>query len=195
VSAPEDRREAPAGVSCAALRADIIELAALRERTQVLKALAARRGLPFPAFGAVAAARDTLLLSVRPERWLVLCAPAVPGATLADWRRACTGCAATIELSAALTALHLTGTAVPEVLARGGRLDLHPAAFPPGSAAASSMAQVSVTIAALRAGWLLLTPASTARHFREWLTATAGPFGFAPAAGVTVASLSGERTS
>ena len=74
------------------------------------------------------------------------------------------------------------------------RLDLHPAAFAPGSAAASSMAQVPVTIAALSAGWLLLTPASTARHFSEWLTATAGPFGFTGAAGVTVASLSGERT-
>jgi sarcosine oxidase subunit gamma len=90
--------------------------------------------------------------------------------------------------------LYLTGPAVPEVLARGCRLDLHPAAFVPGSAAASSMAQVPVTIAALSVGWLLLTPASTARHFSEWLTATAGPFGFAPAAGVTVASLSGERT-
>jgi heterotetrameric sarcosine oxidase gamma subunit len=194
VSAPENRRETPAGVSCAPLRADIIELAALRERTQVLKALAARRGLPFPALGSVAAARDTLLLRVRPERWLLLCAPALPGATLADWRRACTGCAATIELSSALTALHLTGPAVPEVLARSCRLDLHPGAFVPGSAAACSMAQVPVTIAALSAGWLLLTPASTARHFTEWLTATAGPFGFAPAAGVTVASLSGERT-
>ena len=192
--APGDKRAAPAGISCASLQADIIELAALRERTQVLKALAARRGLPFPALGCAAAARDTLLLSVRPERWLVLCAPATPGATLADWRRACTGCAATIELSSALTALYLTGPAVPEVLARGCRLDLHPAAFAPGSAAASSMAQVPVTIAALSAGWLLLTPASTARHFSEWLTATAGPFGFTGAAGVTVASLSGERT-
>jgi heterotetrameric sarcosine oxidase gamma subunit len=194
VSTPEDRREAPVGISCAPLRADIIELAALHERTQVLKALAGRRGLPFPALGCVAAARDTLLLGVRPERWLLLCAPAVPGATLADWRRACTGCAATIELSSALTALHLTGPAVPEVLARGCRLDLHPAAFVPGSAAASVIAQVPVTIAALPAGWLLLTPASTARHFSEWLTATAAPFGFAPGAGVTVASLSGERT-
>jgi heterotetrameric sarcosine oxidase gamma subunit len=194
VSAPEERRAAPAGMSCAAVRADIIELAALRDRTQVLKALAARRGLALPAFGWVAAARETLLLSVRPERWLLLCAPAVPGATLAGWCTACTGCAATIELSSALTALHLTGPAVPEVLSRSCRLDLHPAAFVPGSAAASSMAQVPVTIAALPAGWLLLTPASTARHFREWLSATGGPFGFACAASVTVASLSGERT-
>jgi heterotetrameric sarcosine oxidase gamma subunit len=194
VSAPEEGRAARAGISCAAVPADVIELAALRERTQVLKALAARRGLLLPAFGWVAAAHEILLLSVRPERWLLLSAPALPGATLAGWRAACSGCAAAIELSAALTALYLTGPAVPEVLARSCRLDLHPGAFVPGSAAASSMAQVPVTIAALPAGWLLLTPASTARHFRQWLTATAGPFGFVPAASVTVASLSGERT-
>lgn len=194
MAAPEGDRVAPTGISWAPVRADIIELAALRERTQVLKALAGRRGLPFPALGWVAGARETLLLSVRPKRWLLLCAPATAGSTFADWRRACSGCAAVIELSSALTALYLTGTAVPEVLSRACRLDLHPAAFVPGSAAASSMVQVPVTIAALPAGWLLLTPASTAGHFHEWLTATAGPFGFAPAAGVTVASLSGERT-
>jgi len=44
----------------------------------------------------------------------------------------------------------------------------------------------------LAAGWLLLTPATTARHFREWLSAAAGPFGMASRTGVTVATLSGE---
>ncbi len=193
MSAPEAGGEARGGVACATLGVDIIELAALRERTQVLKALAARRGLPFPACGWIASARDILVLSVRPERWLLLSAPARAGEALASWREACLGFAAVIELSSALTVLHLTGPAVPEVLARACRLDLHPAAFVPGSAAASSMAQVPVMLARLAAGWLLLTPSSTARHFREWLAATAGPFGFLQAAGVTVASLSAER--
>ncbi len=193
MSAPEAGGEARGGVVCATLDVDIIELAALRERTQVLKALAARRGLPFPACGWIASARDILVLSVRPERWLLLSAPARAGEALASWREACLGFAAVIELSSALTVLHLTGPAVPEVLARACRLDLHPAAFVPGSAAASSMAQVPVMLARLAAGWLLLTPSSTARHFREWLAATAGPFGFLQAAGVTVASLSAER--
>lgn len=183
-----------AGIACAAVAADVIELAAWRERTQVLKALAGRRGLTLPALGWSAAARTTLVLGVRPERWLLLSAPALPGVALANWRVPCAGCAAAIELSSALTALHLAGPAVPDVLARGCRLDLHPAAFVPGSAAATSMAQVPVLLAALPAGWLLLTPSSTARHLRDWLAATAAPFGFVSVASVTVAFLSGEST-
>jgi heterotetrameric sarcosine oxidase gamma subunit len=194
VSAAEERSSSPAGITCATVRTDIIELAALRERTQVLRALAARRGLPLPALGTTAAVRGNLLLCVRPQRWLVLSAPAAGGAALGHWRGACAGSAAAIELSSALAVLHLAGSAVPEVLARACRLDLHPGAFAPGSAAATLMAQVSVIIAARPTGWLLLTPSSTARHFREWLTAAAGPFGFAPAASVTVGSLSEERT-
>jgi sarcosine oxidase subunit gamma len=187
--------EASAGLSLASLPADIIELAALRERTQVLKALAGRRGLAFPAVGWIVAARDTLLLCVRPERWLLLSAPAPAGSALSQWRVPCTGCAAVVELSSGLSAFHLAGPAVPEMLARGCRLDLHPEAFVPGSAAATSMAQVSVILARLTAGWLLLTPSSTARHLREWLTATARPFGLLERGDVNVATLSGEGTA
>ncbi len=196
MSDPDSRSatDPTAGITCAAFPADILELAALRERTHVLKALAARRGLPFPATGWIAAAQDTLVLCVRPERWLLLTAPGLPGAALASWRGACAGFAAAVELSSALTALHLAGPAVPEVLARGCRLDLHPETFVPGSAAATYMAQVPVTLAAVPAGWLLLTPSTTVRHFREWLGAAARPFGFVPGGSVTVASLSGERS-
>ncbi len=193
MSAPERGAEERRVLACAMLRADIIELAALRERTQVLKALAARRGLSLPAVGWLATARATLVLSVRPERWLLLSEPAPAGETLTSWREACGGFAAVIELSSALTALHLTGPAAPEVLARGCRLDLHASACAPGSAAATTMAQVPVVLARPAGGWLLLTPSSTARHFREWLATTADPFGFEEAASVTVASISGER--
>ena len=182
------------GITCASLPADIIELAALRERTQVLKALAARRGLALPSAGWITAARETLVLCVRPERWLLLTAPNPPGAALAGWRTAAAGCAAAIELSSALTALYLAGPAVPDVLARGCRLDLHPQVFLPGSAAATYLAQVPVMLAALPAGWLLLTPSTTARHFGEWLGVSARAFGFVSHPSVTLASLSGERT-
>jgi sarcosine oxidase subunit gamma len=195
VSGPDggSATEAAPAITCAALPADIIELAALRERTQVLKALAARRGLALPSAGWIITARETLVLCVRPERWLLLAAPNSPGAALAGWRTACAGCAAAIELSSALTALYLAGPAVPEVLARGCRLDLHQQAFLPGSAAATHMAQVPVTLAALSAGWLLLTPSTTARHFSEWLGASARAFGFVSHPSVNLASLSGER--
>jgi sarcosine oxidase subunit gamma len=188
-------RGAAVGVTCAALAADIIELAPLRDRTHVLRALGARRGLSFPEFGRIATTRETVVLCTRPERWLVLTTPAPPGAALSHWREACAGCAAPVELSSAITMLYLAGPAMREVLARSCRLDLHPDAFTEGSAAATHMAQVPVTLAALRSGWLLLTPSTTARHFRDWLTSTAGPFGLAAATGATVATLSGEMTT
>jgi len=197
VSAPDSAvpGEASAGFSLTPLPADIIELSALRERTQVLKALAARRGLALPAVGWMVAARDTLLLCVRPERWLLLTTRAAPGSALSLWRAPCSGCAAVVELSSALSAFHLAGPAVSEVLARGCRLDLYPEVFVPGSAAATSMAQVSVILARLPGGWLLLTPSSTARHLREWLTAAARPFGLVERGDVNVAALSGEGTA
>ena len=195
MSGPESSSttEPAPGISWVSLPADIIELAALRERTQVLKALAARRGLALPPTGWIVTAREMLVLCVRPERWLLLSVPSPPGVALAGWRTAGSGCAAVIELSSALTALYLAGPAVPEVLARGCRLDLHPQAFPTGSAAATHMAQVPVMLAALPAGWLLLTPSTTARHFGDWLGVSARAFGFAPHPSVTLASLSGER--
>ena len=197
MSAPDSALpgEALAGFSLGSLPADIIELAALRERTQVLKALAVRRGLAFPAVGWIVAARDTLLLSVRPERWLLLTAPGPPGSTLSLWRVPCSGCAAVVELSSGLSALHLAGPAVADVLARGCRLDLNPEAFVPGSAAATSMAQVSVILARLPGGWLLLTPSSTARHLRVWLATSARPFGLLERGNVKVTALSGEGTA
>jgi sarcosine oxidase subunit gamma len=183
---------AAAGLTCATLPADIIELVALRDRIHVLRALGARRGLSLPSFGRIAAAREAVVLCTRPERWLLLAPPAAPDATLSSWRAPCAGCAAPVELSSALTVLHLAGPAVREVLARGCRLDLHPDVFAAGSAASTHVAQVPVTLAALPGGWLVLTPSSTARHFQQWLTTTAAPFGLAARTGATVATLSGE---
>jgi sarcosine oxidase gamma subunit len=79
------------------------------------------------------------------------------------------------------------------MLARGCRLDLEPTLFPPGRAAATIIAQVPVTLAALASGMLLLTPATTGRHLRHWLAATARPFGLMPVTSVSVATLTGDR--
>jgi heterotetrameric sarcosine oxidase gamma subunit len=186
---------APPGVTLAAARADIVELSALRERAHVLKALAARRAMALPALGRVVAARDTLSLCVRPERWLLLAAPATAGVTAAHWQESCTGMAAVVDLSSGLHALHLAGPRSREALARGCRLDLDPDVFPAGHAAATIIAQVAAILAALPVGMLILTPASTARHFREWLEGAARPFGLAPGAEVSVTALSGDTNS
>jgi heterotetrameric sarcosine oxidase gamma subunit len=183
------------GVALAACPADIIEIAAFREQAPELAARARERGLTLPALGQIAAACGGFVLAVRPERWLLLLPPAPPGASAGRGREISGAAGAALELSSGLVALHLAGAAARETLKRGCRLDLHPAAFPAGAAAACALAQVAVTLAALPSGLLLLTPATTAQHLREWLASTARPFGFQSGADVTVSALSGDQPS
>ena len=195
VSAPDAASASPAGLTLSSASTDVVELAARRERVQVLKALAARRALALPALGRVVAARETLSLCVRPGRWLLLTAPATAGMTALRWQEACTGMAAVVDLSSGLHALHLAGAQAREALARGCRLDLDPQVFPAGHAAATMIAQVAAILAALPAGMLILTPASTAQHFREWLEGASRSFGLVRGAGVTFSTLSGDSNS
>jgi heterotetrameric sarcosine oxidase gamma subunit len=190
VSGPES---GSAGVRLASCAADAVEIAALHGRAREIESIAGGRGLDLPALGRLALASDQLVLCVRPERWLLLGPPEFPGATAALWQAACARVGAAVDLSSGLTALHLSGPQVRELLSRGCRLDLDPDVFPAGSAAATIMAQVAVILAALPSGLLLLTPATTARHLREWLISTAKPFGLVLRADVTVAALPGDQ--
>jgi sarcosine oxidase subunit gamma len=192
VSAAERARAETGDLRLTALGADIVQIAHLRSGAQGLAGVATARGWPLPRCGGVTPAAHGLAVSVRPGRWLLLSAPASPGEAAAGWQAAVAGSGAAVDLSAALAALFLTGPAVREVLARGGRLDLAPEVFRPGLAAATIMAQVAVILAALPQGVLLLTPATTAGHFREWLSVSAVPFGLTPQPDATVAFLSGD---
>ena len=194
MSGPESREagsSAP-GVRLGICISDVVELAARRGRGADLAEIAAGRGVRLPALGRAWLAADQLAIAVRPERWLLLSPPASPGAHAEAWREACAGAAAAVDLSSGLTALFLAGPALREVLARGCRLDLHPRVFPPGHAAATLVAQVSVLLAATRAGLLLLTPATTARHFCEWLACSAAPFGFDRRSPLPLSCVSGD---
>lgn len=194
MSAP-DLRHAPAaaGIRLASLTADIVELAALRNRTADLERLAAARGVALPGCGRITTQAHGLTLSVRPGRWLLL-TPAASGSRGATaWEEATAGCGAAVDHSSALAALVLSGPAVREMLARSCRLDLAAEAFPEGRAAATIMVQVAVILAALPGAMLLLTPATTARHVHEWLVTTSQPFGLLLAAQVGPADFCGDN--
>jgi heterotetrameric sarcosine oxidase gamma subunit len=195
VSAPEGTQQSAPdeGVRLATCAADVIELAALRGRAGNLAEVAAARGVALPERGRTCATANGLALAVRPDRWLLVTPPLAPGAAAAAWERPCAGCAAAVDLSSALTVLHVAGAAVREMLTRGCRLDLDPRAFPAGHAAATPMVQVQVILAALPSGFLLLTPSTTARHLREWLEGAARPFGLGLRGNVTVTDLSGDE--
>ena len=197
MSAPDSTlaSQVPSVLTLAAGSADIVELAALRERGQVVRALAARRGMVLPLPGRVITAAGTLVLCVRPERWLLLTPPRSPGTAAAAWQAASGGCGVAVDLSSAFAMLQLAGAEARPLLARGCRIDLDPHVFPAGHAAATIIAQVAVMLAAVPGGMLLLTPASTARHLREWLAAAARPFALTPHADVSVATLCGDSHS
>jgi heterotetrameric sarcosine oxidase gamma subunit len=171
VSAPE------AGVALAACPLDIIELAARRGAAGALGDAAARRGAMLAPLGQRRIFAAGVTLCVRPGRWLVLSPPAEVGQAALRWQRDCAGSGTAVDLSSALKGLYLCGAAMRELLARGCRVNLAPGAFAADGAAATLIAQVSVIVAALPPGLLLLTPATTARHLYEWLVASGRPFG------------------
>lgn len=191
MSAPEAAVSgaAPAGVQLSRCTARVIELAAHRGRERELETIAADRGWSLPPLGQSVITSSQLSLNVRPGRWLLLTAPAAADAGIGLWATHCAGIGSAVDLSSGLALLHVGGSAAREVMARSCRLDLHPQYFTAGRAAATIMAQVATIIVALPRGLLILTPASTARHFREWLEAAARPFGLTPPSNVGLAAL------
>lgn len=180
---------AVAGVAVAAWAAEVIEVAALRAGAAAAERFGHSCGEPLPAFGCARIDSPALALCVRPSRWLLVAprSAAAASARAASWGAGCGAQVAVTELSSALAAFIVAGPQLREMLARGCRLDLDARVFPPGTAAASVMVQVPVVLAALPRGMLLLTAASTAQHFAEWLDTAARPFG--PAGKLTIEEL------
>ena len=193
MSAPEGHYGVRPKVHLGSVSADVLELIARPGRTA--EPAQAALGIPLPVSGAIAVGGDHIVIATRPERWLLLAPSGLPGARAAAWHVACAGCAVVVDLSSGLGVFHLSGGAAREMLSRGCRLDLHPAAFPPRRAAATLIAQVPVTLATLAAGVLLLTPATFAAHFAEWLDTTAAPYGGVAAHSLPFPSLLGEATT
>jgi heterotetrameric sarcosine oxidase gamma subunit len=131
-----------------------------------------RHDVPLPPFGRAIETDGEILLSVHPGRWLALSTRPDDVATPA-WAEEFT---TRVDLGSAFAVFEIAGPAVREVRARGCRLDLEPDQFPPGHAAATVIAQVSVILVALPSVMLLITPSSTARHMFEWLEHTATVF-------------------
>jgi sarcosine oxidase, subunit gamma len=106
-----------------------------------------------------------------PDEWLVTSA----SRTAAELAAGLPG--TVVDVSAQRTTLHLTGTHARDLLATGCALDLHPRAFPPGSAAQTLLGQTGVLLLALEAGFALLVRSSFARYTADWLLDAAVEFG------------------
>lgn len=189
MSAPEPHGT---GLELCRSTADIVELACDRGRERDLAAIAAGRGLLLPAFGRAATSGAGIVACVRPGRWLLLQPKRAGAPAASEWQEAIGDMGSAIDLSAAFALLLLRGPGAAAFLDRHCRLDLREEAFAAGRAAASTMAQVPIIIMARPRGLLLATPATTSRHFGEWLEAAGRSHALEPARLVPTAELLGD---
>jgi len=87
------------------------------------------------------------------------------------------GADAVVDVSGQRTTLRLAGEHVRAVLATGCAIDLHPRAFPPGSAAQTLLGLAGVVLLALDdAEYEVLVRTSFARYLADWLLDAAAEF-------------------
>lgn len=154
------------------LRYDLVQVAPWRGDEAAFAERLRALGWELPAFGHLWSAPGRIACSVRPGRWLLATEPtaASPAGTLAALcETAIAGTGAVTDLSAARSAWRVSGPQARAWLSAGCRLDLDPAAFPPGRATVTLIAQVPVFIASMDDGWLLMAPSSMTEHLEGWL--------------------------
>jgi heterotetrameric sarcosine oxidase gamma subunit len=151
----------------------------LMARAGEAQALAAALGIAKePGRASVTAAFTALPLA--PGQWLLVAAGGSEDDLEEEVAARAGNLGGVIGQSHGRTALRLSGPRARDVLAKGCRLDLHPRAFPPASCAQTPIARLAVLIhQADAAPTFDLYPASSyAIAFLEWLTASAGEFGY-----------------
>ncbi|GGU16130.1 sarcosine oxidase subunit gamma [Nocardioides albus] len=129
-------------------------------------------GTELPArCGEVAVGHDVAVLWLSPDEFLVI-SQNVAGSTLVSYLRA--GASedgvAVLDLSANRTTLRLEGASARAVLEKGCPLDLHPRAFAPGTAVATSIGRVPVLLWKVENdSYRILPRASYADFLGRWL--------------------------
>ena len=125
-----------------------------------------------------------------PDEWLVANPFISPEDLEAGLRAAVSsavdGAGAVINVSAQRTTLRLRGEHVRDVLATGCAIDLHPRAFPAGSAAQTVLGQAGVVLLGLddtATHYQLLVRSSFARYLAAWLVDASTEFSPDPSSG------------
>ena len=102
--------------------------------------------LDLPPPGRWAAGPEADAIWVQPGGWLLESEPAAPGALRARVAAATEGLGLAVDQSSGRSVIRFAGSPVRSVLATCCRLDLHPRAFGPGSAAMTRVAHVACGI-------------------------------------------------
>jgi heterotetrameric sarcosine oxidase gamma subunit len=136
------------------------------------------RGRPAEGFGLalprapreVAVAGDRAALWLGPDEWLLLAAPSDAAAIAVGLA----GADSLVEVSDAFVALRVAGPQSARLLSAGCPLDLHPTAFPAGTATRTLLGKAGITLWRQGAeAWHLEVPRSLAAYARAFLAEAA----------------------
>ncbi len=142
-------------------------------------AVSAATGLSLPSGPACVSANGVTILGTGPGQWLLV-ADNDGAAACENLIRDTAGMAAIVEQSDGRAIVAVGGVKAREALAKGISIDLHPKAFPAGSAAVTSAAWLGMTI--WRPGeestFYIAVARSYAGSFWNWLSHSAAEFGY-----------------
>jgi sarcosine oxidase subunit gamma len=136
---------------------------------------AAQVGRPLPVRGWAEGGADgagSTAIWLGPDEWLVTSPFVSPADLEAALREALDGEGAAVDVSAQRTTIRLRGAHARDVLETGCAIDLHPRAFPAGSAAVTTLGQAGIVLLALDddgTDYRILVRSSFAGYLAEWL--------------------------
>jgi len=135
------------------------------------RAVEALLGAPLPTTASTSTAADGVdVVWLGPDEWLVVSRAPLGVAALREAVAASGG--TVVDVSAQRTTLRLRGEHVPDLLAGGCPVDLHPSVFGPGTAVQTSVAQIGVLLLARAPGGTdvtLLVRSSFAGALADWV--------------------------
>ena len=136
-------------------------------------------GLALPSGPVCVSAKGVTLIGAGPGQWLLVC-DEVAASACESLLRDTAGMAAIVEQTDGRAIVAVGGPKARDALAKGISIDLHPQAFPAGSAAVTSAAFIGLTL--WRPGeenvFYIAVARSYAGSFWNWLTHSAAEFGY-----------------
>jgi len=132
-----------------------------------------------PGPGRAEIAGSSMTVWIQPSGWLVIRPRGPEGALAKALASAAGDTVAVVDQSHGKAVLRLSGSHAGDVLAKGSRVDLHARAFPPGSAATTSIDHMTVTLVKVDASTFdLVLPGNFSEAFVDWLRMAAAEFGY-----------------
>ncbi len=176
------RGDGPDGVQLSVRNGLAIAMIAARsgKRAPVEEALVKVAGVRPPDGPKCAVQGEVVLIGIAPEQWLAVAEGSRASGLVADLTEALGDAASVTDHSSARTVIRIAGKRARDTLAKGCAIDLHPRAFTAGSAATTRLAHIGGILwqPEPAQAYDIAVPASLARSFWSWLTASAGEYGY-----------------